>query len=142
VTASSSALRGSWRRARAVPGPVRGAAVRAWLLLPVVSVGLRVAGYRRVRSALARWPVRPRPGFDPDHASRAVEIAAARSPLPASCLARALTLWALLRRAGLDPRVHLGVARPGGAFSAHAWVECDDRSYGHDHELGFRSLHP
>ena len=43
-----------------------------------------------------------------------------------SCLRRATVLALLLRRAGHDARVVIGVRREGaGALEAHAWIACD-----------------
>ena len=43
--------------------------------------------------------------------------------LPAStCLCRALALQRLLSAHGHASTLHIGVARPNGAFSAHAWL--------------------
>jgi hypothetical protein len=54
-------------------------------------------------------------------------VHAASGVLPrTTCLARALTLQALLASAGLAATIEVGVARDaGGALVAHAWVERD-----------------
>jgi hypothetical protein len=114
--------------------------VRAALLVPTVALALRTLGYRRVRWALGRLPARPPGVLSVDGAVRAVQVAAARSPVRSTCLSRSLTLWSLLRSRGFDPSIHLGVARPGGTFEAHAWVECDGRSLGHSDTVPFLEL--
>ena len=53
----------------------------------------------------------------------AVERASAAPWMKAPCLPRALAAHAMLRRRGIASRLCLGVARDGGAFGAHAWVE-------------------
>jgi hypothetical protein len=55
--------------------------------------------------------------------ARIVGGAAAWNLLSATCLARSLVLCRLLRSEGLAADLRIGVARPGGAFRAHAWVE-------------------
>ena len=43
-----------------------------------------------------------------------------------TCLRRAVILTALLRRAGRDAEVVMGVRRAaGGRLEAHAWIRCD-----------------
>ena len=44
----------------------------------------------------------------------------------ASCLPQALAAQILLSGAGLESRLHIGVAQ-AGRFEAHAWVECSGR---------------
>jgi hypothetical protein len=53
----------------------------------------------------------------------AVEHVATLPGMRALCLPRALAAHAMLRRRGIANRLCLGVARDGGAISAHAWVE-------------------
>ncbi|HUO52670.1 MAG TPA: lasso peptide biosynthesis B2 protein [Gemmatimonadaceae bacterium] len=51
---------------------------------------------------------------------------AAPGPWRYSCLRRAVVLTALLRRAGRDAHVVLGVRRAAaGGFEAHAWIRCE-----------------
>jgi hypothetical protein len=53
----------------------------------------------------------------------AVETVGNKSWMQAACLPRALAAQAMLRRRGIASRLCLGVAREGGALSAHAWIE-------------------
>jgi hypothetical protein len=55
--------------------------------------------------------------------ARIVHGAANRNPFHPNCLTRSLVLCRLLRRQGLAAGLRLGVAKPGGTFAAHAWVE-------------------
>lgn len=60
--------------------------------------------------------------------ARAVDRVLARAPWlwHHTCLRRAVILAALLRRAGRDAEVVMGVRRAaGGALEAHAWIRCD-----------------
>lgn len=45
----------------------------------------------------------------------------------ATCLTKALALHILLRRAGLQSRIHIGVRKEDGRFESHAWVESQDK---------------
>lgn len=95
-------------------------------MLPAVSLGLRMAGFRRVRSLML-----PADGAAAEKAdlpaarmiARIVHGAAGWSPFRANCLARSLVLCRLLRIRGLAHDLHIGVATPDGDFAAHAWVE-------------------
>ena len=70
--------------------------------------------------------------------ARWVEAAYRRSPFASSCLTRSLVLHRVLRARRLPSRLRIGVSQPGGAFEAHAWVECagaplNDRDTLHRH---------
>ena len=57
------------------------------------------------------------------------------------CLPRALAAHAMLRRRGIASRLCLGVARSGGAFAAHAWIEVgEERIIGGHEAAGFTRL--
>ena len=62
--------------------------------------------------------------FSPGEAAWAVGVVARRLP-GTHCLARSLALHALLRSAGFDSELRIGVAPAGEAIAAHAWVTCD-----------------
>jgi hypothetical protein len=72
-------------------------------------------------------------------AARIVRIAATHGPVHATCLPRAVVLWALLRHEGLSPEVKLGVRRGEHRVEAHAWVEVNGCSLD-DGELPFIPL--
>lgn len=57
------------------------------------------------------------------HLARAVQRAARRLPFRPTCLEQALALEHLLRSAGLQASVVLGVRRVGATLDAHAWLE-------------------
>lgn len=54
-----------------------------------------------------------------------VRVAATYGPCRPKCLPRAVVLWALLRRHGVDAEVKLGVRKGERGFEAHAWVEIE-----------------
>jgi hypothetical protein len=56
-------------------------------------------------------------------ATMARDVAVTARVLRARCLTRALVLEAVLRRAGLDVEMKVGVRREGEHWRAHAWVE-------------------
>ncbi len=56
----------------------------------------------------------------------AVRIAARVVPA-ATCLVQAMAAQFLLGRHGVESTLRLGVTRAGGAFRAHAWIECRGR---------------
>jgi hypothetical protein len=99
-------------------------AATAGLLLPLATLGLRLLGLRRVETLLGRVPGPHRLDLPAARTiARLVHGAAGASPLPSTCLSRALVLRRLLERQGLAADLRLGVGRPGGAFAAHAWIE-------------------
>ena len=119
-------LRRAWRRVRALSWGQRGQLMQASLLLALVGMGLRLFGLRRVQTVL-RWASAADTGRDDLPAAQAlariVQTAAAGSAVRPSCLTRSLVLCWMLRRRGLAAHLRIGVARPGGRFAAHAWVE-------------------
>lgn len=59
--------------------------------------------------------------------SRAIAGIGRRRPLRATCLEQGVALVMLLSVYRVPSRLVVGVARPGAALRAHAWVECDGR---------------
>ena len=60
--------------------------------------------------------------------ARAVQRAARHLPVRPTCLEQALALEHLLRSAGLQASVVLGVRRVGAKLDAHAWLEHGGRA--------------
>ena len=123
-----SKLGRSWRAFRTLSRAERRILARAIILLPLTAAGLRVLGFQRVKglllSSLPTDPIRSDLAAARSVA-RIVIGAALWSPLPAHCLPRALVLCCLLTRQGLRAELRIGAGRPGGDFTAHAWVEHD-----------------
>lgn len=115
----------SWlgRRLALSPGEWRLLA-RAFSLTLLVRGSLWVVPFRVLRRLLLprRSPTPPTAPLD--RIVWAVAASARRVP-DATCLTQALVAETLLRRAGHDATLHLGVARPaqGAGLEAHAWVE-------------------
>lgn len=108
------------------------ALLTALIALPVVSLGVRGLGYRRVRRLLAALTARtpePPPDAGPQAERLAVLVrsAARRGPHRAKCLAESLVLWGLLRRRGIESEIRIGVKKERREFAAHAWVEHEGR---------------
>lgn len=107
---------------------------RALLLLPVIAVGLRLAGYKRVQAALdalgRRHSTSPPPNGDEAmslavRSTRMVVLAARRGAYRANCLPTSMALRHLLQRQGIAGTLRVGVRKNGPALDAHAWVELD-----------------
>lgn len=100
-------------------------------LLPIVSILLRVAGYKRTRAWLERL-VRASGKSTPvtaewiDHGHHLAHLArrgARWTPANTSCLRQALLVHVLLRRQGLPSDIMFGVDAHQGTMDMHAWVE-------------------
>ena len=115
----------------------RSLAAKAAALQAVVVPALRVFGFGKVKSMLAALAPLRKTGPTGDEAlSRAREAArvimgVARRSLPrASCVPRALVLWALLRRIGIEARIRFGAKHAAKGIEAHAWVEFGGEALG------------
>jgi len=101
------------------------------LALPVVSLGLRLAGYMRCRrwvEALTDRAFRAATPADLRSAERLAQLAekAGRNGAwPATCLRQSLLVYGWLRARGLTPELKLGVRKGSGGFDAHAWLELE-----------------
>lgn len=111
----------SWAERRVLVG--------ALLMLPIVIAALRLFGFRRTQSALARLSPLGKQQ-EPDRAvertrscARFVSAAAAHTPLRANCLHKSLALWGLLRLHGIESDLRFGARKLDGELQAHAWVE-------------------
>jgi len=112
---------------------------RALLWIVSARVGLRVFPYRTLLGLLDRASRRASLGTpcSPEKVRWALVAAASRLP-GTRCLAWAIACHNLLRQAGFDSELRIGVAKsPGERLRAHAWVECDggSLSWGDDERL-------
>ena len=104
-------------------------------MLLLTRVGLRLFGYNRWYTWLESWAQRSAPPAAPadeeDRVRRtrralylAIEHGFDRGNRGEICLRRALTMWWLLRRQGIESDLFFGVRRKNsGQFQAHAWLE-------------------
>jgi len=124
-------------RLRDLSSRERTLAAKAAALQAVVVPALRVFGFGKVKSMLAALaPLRKFGPKGEEALARAREAArvtmgVARRSLPrATCVPRALVLFALLRRIGVDSRIRFGAKRAGKGIEAHAWVEVGGEAVG------------
>ncbi len=84
---------------------------------------------------LPRLDTRPntKAPYRPEEAQKVVSYVGAvirRAPLARrDCLARGLTLFYFLRRAGVDVALCFGTGSPEGAFAGHCWLVKDGAPY-------------
>jgi len=127
------------RRFRALEPNARGLFLRAAVLLPFISLSLRLRGFRATQSSLQKRLPRAASSLSDQsstpHASgvqaeetaltaRMVRSAAHRTWGSPACLEQSLALWWLLGRQGIASSLRIGTRKNGEKFEAHAWVEC------------------
>jgi transglutaminase superfamily protein len=120
----------SLRRFSTLERPAQMLFLRALALLPLVSLSLKLGGFRPTRSLLQKTLSPPILPMDSDSASKNVTLTAhmvnaadRRGLVHPSCLAKSLTLWWLLGRQGIASRLRIGIRKENGKLEAHAWVE-------------------
>ena len=105
--------------------------IRAVLLVSAVRLALWSVPFRFVRrgvTALTRRPPRRSHRLSVAQLSWAVRRVSPYVPR-ATCLTQALALHVLMRRAGLQSRVCIGVAKQGAQLESHAWVESQGKAW-------------
>ncbi len=102
---------------------------RAAASLPIVHLGLRVAGYQRVRALLrldrpiaAAAMSGPDEGLAVIRARRSVASASHRLHV-GNCLSRTTVLTWILVRQGIPAEIRFGATRMRDEFHAHAWAD-------------------
>ena len=118
-------------------GDARGIFLRAAVLLPVISISLKMRGFGATQEFLLRsFPIASQTSQqDSIHVvddrklteltSRMVNAAIRHVWRASTCLEKSLTLWWLLGRRGIACDVRIGARKQGGKFEAHAWLERD-----------------
>lgn len=110
---------------------------RAIVLLPAISVSLRLRGFRATQNSLLGYTkqfqsgsqdglVAARPLSESDcgrMTTRMVNAAVGNVWRRATCLEKSLAIWYLLRRRGVASQLRIGARYIGSKFEAHAWVE-------------------
>lgn len=92
-------------------------------LILVSAVALHTAGFQRTMSFIEKLePRRPQSAAD---CARAVRRARSYGLFRGNCLSQSLALVWLLRRAGHDGHLRIGVKSEAGRLLSHAWVELD-----------------
>jgi hypothetical protein len=102
---------------------------RAWALLALARIAIRLFGWSRTIAAWQRCQPRGRealssPQFGPtvQAVDEAVRAVAAEHLLPMACKERALACWSLLRAAGAPAELVVGV--DFFPFAGHCWCVC------------------
>jgi Transglutaminase-like superfamily len=123
------------RRFSLLDAEARGIFLRAAVLLPVISLSLKMRGFRATQELLFRFhPLVHQisqddsPGLLRDIeltqvTARMVNAAVRHARGASTCLEKSLALWWLLRRQGIASELRIGARKTGGKFEAHAWVE-------------------
>lgn len=119
---------------------------KAWFLLLMIGVGLRILPLPRVQTLLRRLsPPHPREipvAIGADRLAWLVGAAARRHLWSVSCLEKSLALHTLLLGRDSRPELKIGVRREGSGLRAHAWVEVDGQPVGDTRDIAqeFQSL--
>ena len=132
------------QRFRALAPEVRGIFIRAAVLLPVISLSLRIRGFRATQQSLQNLSIPSRAGkylregvTHGERVKMAVRMvnAAARYWWGRStCLEKSLALWWLLHQQGTASSVRIGARKAEGKLEAHAWVEREGVALNEAHE--------
>jgi Transglutaminase-like superfamily len=123
------------RRFRMLEPRARGLFLRAAVLLPWISLSLRLRGFRATQLSLQKRLSRTLTAISVQSSgeqaqstaltARMVRSAAHRTWGSSACLEQSLALWWLLGRQGIASSVRIGTRKSAEKFQAHAWVECD-----------------
>src|SRR5215831_20124906 len=121
----------SLRRFRALERTAQALLLRAFLMLPLVGLSLKLRGFDATRYALRKRLLLETSQMDPTTSldkqiamtAHLVNAADRHGLFHPSCLAKSLTLWWLLGRQGITSRLRIGVRKENGKLEAHAWVE-------------------
>jgi hypothetical protein len=120
----------NWQKFMELPRPEQWLLLQALLVLPLIGLGLRLLGLRRLQNLLSHCPLKEPGGVPEEEISdlaqvhaRIVEIAARHGLYRATCLRQSLALWWLLRYHGVETNLRIGVKSGAIRLEAHAWVE-------------------
>ena len=120
-------MRHQLRQFRALPFADKQLLVSITLIVPMVEIGLREFGFKRVLRWLRHWSVvndgQSNQLHEVQRHKRLLFLFHQQFPFAGRCLARSLTLWWLLQRRGIATDLRFGVRQQEGRFEAHAWVE-------------------
>lgn len=146
------------QRFRALDSATRGTFLRAVLLFPLISLTLRLRGFRATQAVLQKCLSSvhgARPSGDTSasvaqevsRTARMVRAAAHYSIGCITCLEESLALWWLLERQGIASSVRIGTRKAAGQFEAHAWVEyhgiaLNEDAVTHQHYAAFDAAFP
>jgi hypothetical protein len=116
------------RRFSELEAGARGIFLRAALLLPLISISLRMRGFGATQGTLQR--LFPSPKKETIGSRRYAELTARMVRTAVhhgvghpTCLEESLALWWLLGRRGIASQLRIGIKKDSPKFEAHAWVE-------------------
>ena len=124
------------RRFSALDSEARGIFWRAAIVLPLISLSLKLRGFRATQEFLLggdaqSWNARAQGADCPPVDAKTIQVtarmvnAAVRNAWPAcTCLEKSLALCWLLGRQDISAQLRIGARKVDGKFEAHAWVEC------------------
>lgn len=119
------------RRFRKLEPQARRIFLRAAILLPLLSLSLRVRGFGGTQASLQRFlpaanqKTKNSPEAEAALVTRMVRAAVRYGVGSPSCLEESLVLWWLLGRRGIASRLRIGVRKENAKFEGHAWVELE-----------------
>jgi len=137
-------LLAKWRRFRKRPREDRALILLATVLLPSSMAGLRLFGFQRWKAIVQKLftPSRSNRAFRNEserdiarRAALAIRSVELHGPTQPNCLERSITLWWLLRCAGIECELHIGARKEGGRFEAHAWIELSGQVLNDEQEV-------
>ena len=115
-----------WRLSR----PERRLLLKAFIILPLISLGLRLLGLQKLQTLLSRLDSGKKEATNEKAAlaqsqniARVLGIASRHGFYQATCLPRSLALWWLLKSQGIECDIRIGVRKSDAGLDAHAWVE-------------------
>jgi hypothetical protein len=115
------------RRFSALEAEARGIFLRAALLLPLISISLRMRGFGMTQGTLQKLFPSKQGTIDSrryaELTARMVRAAVHHGVGHPSCLEESLALWWLLGRRGIASELRIGIKKDSPKFEAHAWVE-------------------
>jgi len=133
-----------WRKFWSLPAGERALLLKSLVLLPVVRLGLKTLGLRRVQAVFAMG--RPNPAVHATHgqtpiwrarrAARMVGIAARLTG--GTCLERSVLLAYILDRQGIPAELRIGVRSGEHGFEAHSWIEAAGEVLNEGRDVGER----
>jgi hypothetical protein len=123
------------RKACELPIPEWFLVFRAAFWFAIVEVGLRILPFTTLTKMLGKRKLsqkaRGSQSCGGERVAYCVELASRFDPLEATCLKKALVLYALLIRRGLDVRLFIGAAKTitdlANRIDYHAWLEHEGR---------------
>ena len=125
------------RKFLAISGEKRALVLEAFRLMTVLTIGFRLAGARRMQSAV-EVPLGSAPagGSDPSHqirmARHSLLMVQRATGISGTCLSRSLALRAMLRKRGIDTTMKVGYRKKDGLIEGHAWLEYQGQTINDD----------